>query len=54
MAYEFRLGQSLMPRPGTTRLECVFVLFDVGVQLSNPPWWHCADAACWHVDLVAV
>jgi hypothetical protein len=34
-------------------LERVFVLLDLGVQLSNPPWWHGDDAACWYVDLVA-
>jgi Protein of unknown function (DUF402) len=54
IAYEFELDRSLVPRPGTTRLERVFVLLDVGVQLSNPPYWHGRDAACWYVDLVAV
>ena len=54
MAYEFELDDSLVPRPGTTRLERVFVLLDVGVQLSNPPYWHGEDAACWYVDLVTV
>jgi hypothetical protein len=45
VAYEFELGESLVPRPGTTRLERVFVLLDVGVQLSNPPYWQGRDAA---------
>jgi hypothetical protein len=54
IAYEFELDESLVPRPGTTRLERVFVLLDVGVQLSNPPYWRGEDAACWYVDLVAV
>jgi hypothetical protein len=54
LTYEFELGHSFTPRPGTTRLERVFVLLDVGVQLSNPPYWHGQDAACWYVDLVSV
>jgi hypothetical protein len=54
VAYEFELHEALVPRPGTTRLERVFVLLDVGIQLSNPPYWHGADAACWYVDLVTV
>jgi hypothetical protein len=54
IAYEFELDESLVPRPGTTRLERVYVLLDVGVQLSNPPYWHGTDAACWYVDLVTV
>lgn len=54
VAYEFELDHSVVPRPGTTRLERVFVLLDVGVQLSNPPYWRGEDAACWYVDLVAV
>jgi hypothetical protein len=54
MAYEFELDESLVPRPGRTRLERAYVLLDVGVQLSNPPSWHGDDAACWYVDLVAV
>jgi hypothetical protein len=54
MAYEFELDESLVPRSGMTRLERVYVLLDVGVQLSNPPYWHGADAACWYVDLVTV
>jgi len=54
IAYEFELDESLVPRPGTTRLERVYVLLDVGVQLSNPPYWHGKDAACWYVDLVTV
>jgi hypothetical protein len=31
-----------------------FPLLDVGVQLSNPPYWRGKDAGCWYVDLVAV
>jgi hypothetical protein len=56
IAYEFELDDSFVPRlrPGMTRLERVFVLLDVGVQLSNPPYWRGSDAACWYVDLVAV
>src|SRR5262245_3189843 len=54
IAYEFELDRSVVPRPGMTRLERVFVLLDVGVQLSNPPYWQGADAACWYVDLVDV
>jgi hypothetical protein len=54
MAYEFELDEALVPRPGMTRLERVYVLLDVGVQLSNPPYWRGEDAACWYVDLVTV
>jgi hypothetical protein len=54
VAHEFELDESLVPKPGTTRLERVFVLLDVGVQLSNPPYWQGEDAACWYVDLVTV
>jgi Protein of unknown function (DUF402) len=54
IAYEFSLDPSLTPRPGTTRLERVYVLLDLGVQLSNPPSWHGSDAACWYIDLVSV
>lgn len=54
LAYEFELAPSRVPRPGMTRLERVFVLLDVGVQLSNPPYWRGKDAGCWYVDLVAV
>jgi hypothetical protein len=54
VAYEFQLDESFVPRPGATRLERVFVLLDVGVQLSNPPYWQGRDAACWYVDLVTV
>jgi hypothetical protein len=54
IAYEFLLDDRLVPRPGASRLERVFVLLDLGVQLSNPPAWHGDDAACWYVDLVAV
>ena len=54
IAYEFELDESLVPRPGTTRLERAYALLDVGVQLSNPPYWHGTDAACWYVDLVTV
>src|SRR6266508_536710 len=54
VAYEFELDESLVPRPGTTRLERVYVLLDVGVQLSNPPYWRGRDASCWYVDLVTV
>jgi hypothetical protein len=54
VAYEFELDESFVPRPGKTRLERVFVLLDVGVQLSNPPYWRDERAACWYVDLVGV
>jgi hypothetical protein len=54
IAYEFHLDPTLTPRPGTTRLERVYVLLDLGVQLSNPPSWHGTDAACWYVDLVTI
>jgi len=54
IAYEFELDESLVLRPGTTRLERVYVLLDVGVQLSNPPYWRGKDAVCWYVDLVTV
>lgn len=37
IAYEFHLDPTLVPRPGTTLLERVYVLLDLGVQLSNPP-----------------
>jgi hypothetical protein len=37
ISYEFALDPSLQPRPGTTRLQRVYALLDLGVQLSNPP-----------------
>ncbi|MEX1157369.1 MAG: DUF402 domain-containing protein [Thermomicrobiales bacterium] len=43
-----------MPRAGKSQIERVFVLLDVGVQLSNPVWWHGDDATTWYVDLVTV
>jgi hypothetical protein len=54
LAYEFELDESFVPRPGKTRLERVFVLLDLGVQLSSPPWWPDREAGCWYVDLVSV
>ena len=54
MAYEFELDRSVVPRPGMTPLERVYVLLDVGVQLSNPPYWRGTDANCWYVDLVTI
>ena len=54
IAYEFHLDPTLVPRPGTTLLERVYVLLDLGVQLSNPPQLHGDDAACWYIDLVTV
>jgi hypothetical protein len=32
----------------------VYVLLDVGVQLSNPPYWCGPDGNCWYVDLVTI
>jgi Protein of unknown function (DUF402) len=54
IAYEFHLDPTLVPRPGTTLLERVYVLLDLGIQLSNPPQLHGDDAACWYIDLVSV
>lgn len=54
IAYEFELDQSFVPRPGKTRLERVFLLLDIGVQLSNPPYWHDQESTTWYVDLVTI
>src|SRR5215472_6582270 len=38
VAYEFALSDRFRPWPGQTLLERAFILTDVGVGLSFPPW----------------
>jgi Protein of unknown function (DUF402) len=61
LAYEFEMASRLTPWPGRTRLERVFVLLDLGVSMSLPPWRPSAGAdrnlsgpVIWYVDLVHV
>jgi len=69
VAYEFALSDRFRPWPGQTLLERAFILTDVGVGLSFPPWQFMiasdgeltpgVDAdqpqrATWHVDLLHV
>jgi hypothetical protein len=61
LAYEFELSSQFTPWPGRTLLERVFVLLDLGVSMSCPPWRCTATASreasgpgTWYVDLVHV
>lgn len=66
VAYEFELPDRFETFPGRTRLERTFVLLDVGVSFSNPPWARVlnpggsiADRSregedAWYVDLVTI
>jgi hypothetical protein len=69
LAYEFELPARFIPWPRRTPLERVFVLLDIGVSMSLPPWRRMrtinggstpgvdADhdaATSWYVDLVDV
>jgi hypothetical protein len=69
VAYEFALSDRFRPWPGQTLLERAFILTDVGVGLSFPPWqFMIADSgeltpgvdadrperATWYVDLLHV
>jgi Protein of unknown function (DUF402) len=61
LAYEFQLSRRFTPWPGRTLLERVFVLLDLGVSMSLPPW-RCtptvsrgeSEPGTWYVDLVQV
>jgi len=69
VAYEFNLSDRFRPWPGQTLLERAYVLTDVGVGLSFPPWQFMvsedgelipgldadrSNRATWHVDLLHV
>ena len=69
VAYEFALSDRFRPWPGQTLLERAFILTDVGVGLSFPPWQFMISAsgdltpgvdadrperATWYVDLLHV
>jgi hypothetical protein len=61
LAYEFELPSRFVPWPGRTRLERVFVLLDLGVSMSCPPWRRTARTSreasgpdTWYVDLVYI
>jgi hypothetical protein len=69
LAYEFELPEQYIPRPGRSRLDRVFVLLDVGVQIVQPCWdWKMNDRGelspgldgglgvhtTWYVDLLEV
>ncbi len=61
LAYEFELSPRFTPWPGRSLLERVFVLLDLGVSMSLPPWRCTADVnrdgsgpGTWYVDLVHV
>lgn len=61
LAYEFELSGRFTPWPGRTLLERVFVLLDLGVSMSLPPWRCTAEVnrdgigpSTWYVDLVHV
>ncbi len=69
VAYEFALSDRFRPWPGQTLLERAYVLTDVGVGLSFPPWQFMISAggeltpgvdadrpqrATWYVDLLHV
>jgi Protein of unknown function (DUF402) len=61
LAYEFELSSRFTPWPCWTLLERVFVLLDLGVSMSLPPW-RSNDVVnrdgigpgTWHVDLAHV
>ena len=61
LAYEFELSSRFIPFPGRSLLERVFVLLDLGVSMSLPPWRSTAEVSrdrqgpgTWYVDLVHV
>lgn len=61
LAYEFQLPASFVPWPGSTLLERVYVLLDLGVSMSCPVWQFGPGADrtkagpdTWYVDLVHV
>ena len=61
LAYEFMLSGQFTPFPGRTLLERVFVLLDLGVSMSQPPWRGNASVSrdgmgpdTWYVDLVHI
>src|ERR1044072_4724577 len=61
LAYEFQLPDSFVPWPGRTLLERVFVLLDLGVNMSIPAWRSTVGTdraqtgpTTWYVDLVRV
>jgi len=61
LAYEFELSSRFIPWPGRTLLERVFVLLDLGVSMSLPPWRSNTKISrdgigpgTWYVDLVHV
>jgi hypothetical protein len=61
LAYEFELPDRFIPWPGRTLLERVFVLLDLGVSMSAPPWRSNGlvnrdetGPGTWYVDLVHV
>ncbi|SRR6266508_4623955 len=70
LAYEFELAPRYVPWPGLTRLERIFVLLDLGVSMSLPPWRQVVtpegevmprvdpreetEPITWYVDLVHV
>jgi Protein of unknown function (DUF402) len=69
VAYEFALSDRFRPWPGQTLLERAFILTDVGVGLSFPPWQFVItddggltpgvdadrpEGATWYVDLLHV
>jgi hypothetical protein len=65
LAYEFELPAGFTPWPGRTRLDRVFVLLDLGIQMCNPCWETVttqdgregnglSTADSWYVDLVTV
>jgi hypothetical protein len=61
LAYEFELSRRFTPWPGRSLLERVFVLLDLGVSMSLPPWRSNAKVdrsgigpGTWYVDLVHI
>jgi hypothetical protein len=66
VAYEFELPPFFEPWPGRSLLERTFVLLDLGVSFSNPPWarYVRSDGSVvsresdgsdtWYVDLISV
>lgn len=65
IAYEFELDRAFKPWPGRTRLDRVYVLLDLGIQMCNPCWQTVttrdgregkglSTSESWYVDLVTV
>lgn len=63
VSYEFELHSAFTPWPGRTRLDRVYVLLDLDIQMCNPCWQTMtmrdgrevsglATADSWYVDLV--